>query len=208
MLPACFEDLEAWSRLELDPEEVLVLVSEPCDHFAILRISLWPEEEVTEVDYEEKGEATQNDVHVRVASHYQDVVDQLNHKDDEGLQPADKECEDWSFKLPRVVQGVLHVLEALRELCLHIDVEDESAAEPSDHDGSADWLHVEVEQLVDEDDGREELQAYQEYNGSEQRLLLVLSQRSSLWRLNELSLAPALFAPPCSCRPSRSLGCP
>ena len=126
---------------------MLISVLETCNEFAKLWICLGLEEETAEVDDEDEGEETQDDVHVRVASHYQDVVDQLDHEHDGGLHETDEECRNRALELPRVVQRELHVPEALLELCLHIDVEYETTNEPSNHNRGAHRLHLKVEEL-------------------------------------------------------------
>ena len=82
---------------------------------------------------------------MRVTSHYENVVDQLDYEHDEGLHEANIEGQNWSFELPRVIQRELHILEALLKLCLYIDVEYETTNKASDHDRCAHWLHIEVE---------------------------------------------------------------
>ena len=47
-----------------------------------------------------------------------------------------------------MVKSIFHVLIALLELSLKVDVQNKATGKPGQHNVGTHWLHVEVEQLV------------------------------------------------------------
>ena len=138
------ENSHPWIGLQLNAEEVFVFFgSSSYDFLQFFTQQRLLEEECAEVDNEEERQDSEHNVQVSVACYQNHVANEFNRKYNECLHKTDQSSKDGSFKLPRMVQSIVHVAVTLLELSLQVDVEDESSSKAEHNNWSAYWLQLE-----------------------------------------------------------------
>ena len=122
-------------RRHLDFQEVVILAVEATENLLELNILVCLVEEVIELRNENDDDEAQDDLYVVFLHKQENVKDALQHNDDYGLSKGSEECQVCPFKLPWVVQCVLHVGEGLLKLIQLVDVEYKPTDESQVNDG-------------------------------------------------------------------------
>ena len=156
-----FEYFVSWRYFQLNSKELAIFVIQSRDDLFDLVMWFRLVEEVSVVDYEDKGEEAEYDLHVGIAADHKNKIDQLDYSHHWDLPKPNHEGKNRSFELPRVVKGEFHVFEALLDLRLNVDVEYQTTSESCKNDRNTDWLHLEVKQFIHEDACWEKLSCHE-----------------------------------------------
>ena len=97
----------------MNRKEVVILSVKTPENLLELRVLVRLIEEVIEFRYDHDGEKTQDNVQIVVLHQQEGVKDDLEHHYGNDLHKSNEECQVGLFKLPCMVQCVLHVGEAL-----------------------------------------------------------------------------------------------